>query len=131
MPIRSILCLLACALMLRGVAADQSSHLLDGVTCTVQMSQDGKPKDKDTLVFANGTGSSPGIAKAYAFAPAPYTATRKGADAAFAFTVTSAEHGKVEFKGVISGDQVTGTRTWSKPDKEPIVFNFTGTAGKK
>lgn len=111
-----------------GFAADPASHLLDGITCQVQMAQDGKSRDKDSLVFANGTGSSPGIAKLYQFAPGHYTAARKGHEVTFAFAVTSAEHGKVEFTGVISGTTVTGTRTWSKPDKDPIVFTFTGTA---
>jgi hypothetical protein len=111
-----------------GFAADPASHLLDGITCQLQMAQDGKPRDKDSLVFANGTGTSPGIAKQYQFAPGPYTATRKGQEVTFTVAVMSAEHGTVEFTGVISGATVTGKRTWSKPDKDPIVFTFTGTA---
>jgi hypothetical protein len=92
------------------------------------MEQDGKPRDKDSLVFANGTGSSPGIAKQYQFAPGPYTAVKKGQEMTYTFSVTSAEHGTVEFTGVISGTTVTGKRTWSKPDKDPIVYTFSGTA---
>jgi hypothetical protein len=119
----ALLCLLATG----GWAADPASRLLDGITCQVHMEQDGKARDTDSLVFAHGNGSSPGIAKQYQFAPGPYTATIKGQQATFAFTVSSAEHGTVAFTGVISGATVTGKRTWSKPDKDPIVFTFTGT----
>jgi len=123
----SLLCALLCLLAAGGFAADPNAHLLDGITCQVQMEQDGKPRDKDSLVFANGNGSSPGIAKQYQFAPGPYTATKKGQDVTFSFAVMSAEHGTVAFTGVISGAKVTGKRTWSKPDKDPIVFTFSGT----
>ncbi len=123
----SLLCALLCLLAAHGSAADPASHLLDGITCQVHMAQDGKPRDNDSLVFANGSGTSPGIAKQYQFAPGPYTATKMGQEVTFTFAVMSAEHGKVEFTGVISGATVTGKRSWSKPDKEPIVFTFSGT----
>ena len=123
----SLLIALLCLLAAGGLAADPASHLLDGITCQVHMEQDGKPRDTDSLVFANGNGSSPGIAKQYQFTPGTYTATKKGQEVTFTFAVTSAEHGKVEFTGVFSGATVTGKRTWSKPDKDPIVFTFTGT----
>jgi hypothetical protein len=123
----SLLCALLCLLVTGGFAADPAGHLLDGITCQVHMEQDGKPRDTDSLVFVNGNGSSPGIAKQYQFAPGPYSATKKGQEVNFTFAVMSAEHGKVEFTGVISGAKVTGKRTWSKPDKDPIIFTFTGT----
>lgn len=118
-----VLSLFACC----GYGADPLQHLLDGISCPVQMSQNGSPKDKDILVFADGTGSAPGLAKAYQFDPGPYAATKAGQKITFSFTVTSAEHGKVEFTGVITGTTVTGKRVWSKNDNKPIEFTFTGT----
>jgi hypothetical protein len=130
MLLRYALTLVLASWAFRGVCADQLQHLLDGVTCQVRMSHDGSTQDKDTLVFSDGTGVAPGLAKAYQFDPGPYTVTRSGQDAAFAFTLTSAEHGQVAFTGVITGATVTGKRVWTKNANKPIVFTFTGTVAK-
>jgi len=101
---------------------------LDGKTFAVQMMDGDKKMDADAIVFANGFGESPGIAKRYKFEKGKCTTTTVAGGVTFTFAVTSGEHGNVEFTGTVAKDgSISGKRTWSKPDKPPIVHTFTGT----
>ena len=111
-------------------AAD--SGPLDGVTASVAFSDKaGKKQGSDKLVFAAGKLALPGLQKQFAFTPAAYTVVQdKDGTVEFKATLTSTEHGSLAISGKIAKQQVTGTRSWSKPGKEAIEHSFSGTAKK-
>jgi len=118
------LILLAFAAVLSTVAA--ASGPLDGKTIAVAFSEGAKAMDQDQLVFAAGKLGLPGCEKQFGFAPAAYTAkpAAKG-KAAFEAVLTSTKHGTLAVTGLITeAGTVEGTRTWSKPGKDPIVHTF-------
>jgi hypothetical protein len=93
----------------------------------VTFTEDGKAQDADILVLADGKLALPGLGQRYAFAPAACKAKPgKGGAVTFTATLTSAQHGSLAVAGTVTGHTVTGTRTWSKPGKPPIVHQFTG-----
>lgn len=101
---------------------------LDGATVEVRFEATGKGGGTDRLVFADGTVAAPGIRRRFGFEPAPY-AVERGPDAAIVTaTMTSAAHGEVVFTmTIVPSGEITGTRVWSKPGKDPIEHPFTGT----
>jgi hypothetical protein len=104
---------------------------LDGRTIAVAFTDErGKAQDTDELVFAKGALALPALDKRYHFAAAPCTVTRDAKGAAFTATLTSEEHGRIVIAGTIAGGTATGTRTWLKNDKDPIVHAFTGSTVK-
>jgi len=124
-PWFAVLVIAALALWSSDLAAAASP--LDGKTFAVQMMDGDKKMDADSIVFANGFGESPGIAKRYKFQKGKCTTASAAAGVTFTFAVVSPENGNVEFTGTVAKDgSITGKRTWSKPDKPPIVHTFTG-----
>jgi len=115
------------AAVLVAAAGGANAAALDGMRFNVQFSADGKTQDKDVIVFDAGKAACPGIANQFQFTPAAYTSERSGESMTFAFTLSSAKHGAVAVTGSIARNgAVSGTRTWSKPDKDPIAHTFTG-----
>jgi hypothetical protein len=117
---------LLCLAALAGAAAGP----LDGSSFAIQLASDGKAQGADVLAFAGGEADCVAAARKYAYAKAAYQAEKQGKAWSFRFTMTSAEHGDLAFAGRITAEGVTGTRTWSKPGKTPIVHTFTGTPAK-
>jgi hypothetical protein len=110
------------------VAADAP---LDGrsFTITLVAEDSGKTQGQDLLRFAEGHGECQNAGRKYGYAKGLCTTTagRKKGDLGFRFVMTSAEHGELLVIGTVSGGSVSGTRTWSKPGKTPIVHRFSGT----
>lgn len=125
--IRHLSCLvLLCLAALAGAAAGP----LDGASFAIQLTGEGKAQGGDVLGFAAGEGDCATAAKKYAYAKGPYKAEKQGKAWTFRFTMSSGEHGDLAFEGRITAEGVSGTRTWSKPGKTPIVHTFTGTPAK-
>jgi hypothetical protein len=103
-----------------------AEHRLDGNSLSVAFSEAGKTLDHDLVVFADGKAELPGLAKKYAFTAAPYTIDVKGKAVTFTCTLISTKHGKIVVTGTIENDKVSGTRTWSKADKDSIEHTFVG-----
>lgn len=103
---------------------------LDGRSFVVELAEEdgGKPQGKDTIAFAGGSGDCEQAGKKYGYAKGLYKAMKgKNKDEVlFRFTMTSAEHGELLFEGAVQGGAITGKRTWTKPNKPPIVHRFTG-----
>lgn len=118
------LTLLCLAAVLSTAAA--AAGPLDGRSIAVAFSEGDQAMDQDHLVFAEGKLGLPGCEKQFGFGSAAYTAkpAAKG-KAAFEAVLTSAKHGNLAVTGLITEDgTVEGTRTWSKPGKDPIVHTF-------
>lgn len=105
---------------------------LDGRSFTIDLVEEAGGKaegtGKDTLRFADGFGDCGHASKSYGYAKGMYKVMKgKNKDQMlFRFTMTSAEHGELLFAGTVQGRTITGTRTWSKPNKPAIVHRFTG-----
>ena len=106
---------------------DAAAAPLDGQKYAIELKEGEKPQGKDTIDFAAGKGDCLTAGAKYKYEKGAYTATKGAKGVAFTFTMVSAEHGQLVITGTITGDTVTGTRTWSKPDKQPLVHSFTGT----
>jgi hypothetical protein len=125
-----ILALCSAAALFAALHAAQAPSL-DGRTIAVAFTDgQGKAQDKDELVFAKGTLALPALDKRYHFAAAPCTVTTEPKGTAFTATLTSQEHGRIVIAGTIAGGTATGTRTWLKNDKDPIVHAFTGSVAR-
>jgi hypothetical protein len=117
---------LLCLAALAGAAVGP----LDGSSFAIQLASEGKAQGSDVLSFAGGEADCAAAAGKYAYAKAAYQAEKQGKAWTFRFTMTSGEHGDLAFQGKITAEGVTGTRTWSKPGKTPIVHTFAGTPAK-
>jgi hypothetical protein len=129
-----IACLLAFLWFSTTTFAHGAQISLDGKQFAIDLQADAedkqdkkaKPPGSDTIVFAEGKGDCVLAGKAFGYDKAAYTATAKGKDVEFTFTMTSTKHGELRLSGVISGKTITGQRVWSKPSKTPITHTFTG-----
>ena len=122
LPIVVLLCLAA--------LASAAAGPLDRSSFAIQLTGEGKGQGSDVLAFVGGEGDCATSGKKYAYAKGAYKAEKQGKAWNFRFTMSSAEHGDLAFEGKITADGVTGTRTWSKPGKPPIVHTFIGTPAK-
>ena len=122
-----LVALLAC---LPTAARAAAAPTLDGRSFAVELVEEdsGKAQGKDTVGFAAGFGECENAGKKYGYAKGMCKAMKgKNKDEVlFRFTMTSAEHGELLFEGTVQGRAITGKRTWSKPNKPPIVHRFTG-----
>ena len=100
---------------------------LDGQRFAIDVKEGEKSQGKDTIVFAAGKGDCLTASAKYKYEKGAYTATKTAQGTTITFTMMSAENSQLVVTGTIAGDTITGTRTWSKPDKKPIVHHFTGT----
>ena len=113
------------------VTVTASAADLDGRQFTVTMNDGKRDLPAEQLEFADGKLGAPAIRERYGFADTPYTCTRIKAGAEIAATFTSTKHGQLVITGTVAQDgSISGTRTWSKPDKQPIVHTFTGAVVK-
>ena len=90
----------------------------------------GKAQGTDVLSFAAATGECQAAAQKFGYAKGLCTVAKAANGPAgglsFRFTMSSAEHGELRFQGVVKGEVVEVTRTWSKPGKSAIVHRFSG-----
>ena len=105
---------------------------LDGRTFAVELVAEGGAKaegtGKDVISFIAGfaTCEQAGSKYGYAKGACKVMKGKNKDEMVFRFTMTSAEHGELVFEGTIQGTAISGKRTWSKPDKRPIVHRFSG-----
>jgi hypothetical protein len=94
-------------------AAPPSSSL-DGMTFVAQSGEKGKQaSNKDTIVFRNGRFLSEGC-NPYGFGNAPYQATVDGATVRFHAETHSPTHGNMVWDGIVRGDTIEATNTWTR-----------------
>ena len=105
---------------------------LDGQRFAIELKEGEKPQGKDTIVFAAGIGDCLTAGAKYKYEKGAYTVTKAktGKSLSFTFTMISVEHGQLVFTGTVTGEEIEGTRTWSKPDKQPTIHHFTGRLAK-
>jgi hypothetical protein len=100
---------------------------LDGQRFAIDLKEGEKSQGKDTIVFAAGKGDCLTAGTKYKYEKGTYTTTKTPQGMTVTFTMMSVEHGQLVVTGTVIGNAITGTRTWSKPDKKPLVHQFTGT----
>jgi hypothetical protein len=101
-----------------GTASSPSAALpsssLDGMTFVAQSGEKGKQaSNKDTIVFRNGRFLSEGC-NPYGFGNAPYQATVDGATVRFHAETHSPTHGNMVWDGIVRGDTIEATNTWTR-----------------
>lgn len=100
---------------------------LDGKTFAVKVTEhgkDGAPSD-DELIFKDGTFFSSDCEQ-YGFSPAPYSASTDSGTTTFESTLLSEKEGKTQWKGTVTGDDITGTFVWSKEGQDSITYHYEG-----
>lgn len=95
-------------------SAAPPSSSLDGMTFVAQSGEKGKQaSNKDTIVFRNGRFLSEGC-NPYGFGDAPYQATVDGATVRFHAETHSPTHGNMVWDGIVRGDTIEATNTWTR-----------------
>lgn len=95
-------------------SAAPPSSSLDGMTFVAQSGEKGKQaSNKDTMVFRNGRFLSEGC-NPYGFGDAPYQATVDGATVRFHAETHSPTHGNMVWNGIVRGDTIEATNTWTR-----------------
>lgn len=90
------------------------SSSLDGMTFVAQSGEKGKQaSNKDSIVFRNGRFLSEGC-NPYGFGSAPYQATNDGATVRFHAETHSPTHGNMVWDGIVRGDTIEATNTWTR-----------------
>lgn len=89
------------------------------------------PEDdkKDVLTFAKGKFHS-SLCDKYGFGKGNYTTTPSGDGTAFRAETTSARHGNMAWSGVVKGNRLEGSYTWTKKGwfrTKTKTKNFTAT----
>jgi hypothetical protein len=109
---------LACCLVLWVAPAQpqEPSQLLDGKTFTGLNGEKGSnldPDEAEEIVFANGRFIST-TCNRYNFSDAAYSASEIGNEIHFHAVTLSPTHGKIEWRGIVRGDEAEMTFIWTK-----------------
>ena len=87
---------------------------LDGLQFKGQTGEQGKGSNtEDTITFKDGQFRSLSCEN-WGFGPAPYSVKKEGESYHFSATLLSPDHGKLEWKGTITGDTAEATFRWLK-----------------
>ena len=103
-------------LFVHPVLALELSHLLDGKTFTGFNGEKGQeldPNEEEEIVFDNGRFVSTTCNK-YNFSDVAYFAEKAGDGIHFEAVTLSPTHGKIEWQGVVQGNQADVTFVWTK-----------------
>jgi hypothetical protein len=103
-------------LFINPAIAAETPHLLDGKTFTGFNGEKGQqldPDEAEEIVFSNGRFISTTCNK-YNFSDAVYSASEVGDSVHFQVVTLSPTHGKIEWQGVVHGDQAEVTFVWTK-----------------
>lgn len=111
------------------IHAQQAQGLLDGKKFTVQLMQGDKMDSKETIVFANGT-MDPLDCHQYGFTATSYQAKNTAGMLTWVCITKSDKEGTMAWQGKISGDQIDGSVSWTKPGQAVINYTFKGTIVK-
>jgi hypothetical protein len=92
--------------------SDSKFRALDGMQFKGVTGEQGKGKDhEDTISFKDGVFRSLDCEE-WGFGPAPYTVEKSANSYHFSATLLSAERGKLEWRGTITGDTAEATFHW-------------------
>ena len=113
------------AALLLGSAVDAAGNgKLDGKTFQGAMVEDGTDKlVHDTLSFDKGMFHS-SACDSFGFGKASYTIKPDGS---FEATTLSEKEGTMQWRGMVSGNLISGEVLWLKPGKEPVSYTIRGT----
>ena len=85
-----------------------------------------KHDNSEDLTFTKKTVEG-SICLQYGFEKAIYTRSKNKKDIwQFSCTMQSKEHGKMVWKGVKDGEQISGAYLWTKQGQDPINYTFKG-----
>lgn len=99
---------------------------LNGKHYTITISTGGNVDGTEVFSFTDKTAESDECLK-YGFAASEYTCS-PAADGSlqFATTMTSAQEGRMDWKGTVGPDRISGSFVWSKPGQADINYTFEG-----
>jgi len=93
---------------------------------TLSPSDTGGKQFDEVLTFANNQLSAKVMAT-HGFGPAPYDEDIRGlGQSKFSCKQTSDTEGKIDWQGYTTGQDLTGTMTWTKKDGSVVHYDFTG-----
>lgn len=99
---------------------------LNGKHYAITISTGGKVDGTEVFSFTDKTAESDECLK-YGFAASEYTCS-PAADGSlqFATTMTSSQEGRMDWKGTVGPDRISGSFVWSKPGQADINYTFEG-----
>jgi hypothetical protein len=111
-------------------AAADKGGILDGKSFVGECGEKGKTTgEKEEVHFANGKFHSVAC-DPHGFGDGPYTATASGGAISWTAETTSEKEGKMQWKGTVKGDNLTGTFVWTKTGQAPAEYWVKGTQKK-
>jgi hypothetical protein len=112
------------ALLLGSAVHAAGKGTLDGKTFQGAMVEEGTDKlVHDTISFDKGMFHS-AACDAYGFGKASYTIKPDGS---FEATTLSDNEGTMQWRGMVSGNLISGDALWLKPGKAPVRYTIHGT----
>ena len=101
--------------------------LLEGKTFTAEIKESGKDGETtpDEIIFTDGTFHSADCDQ-HGFEPSSYEAREDDGMILFTSTSTSAAEGKIDWKGMVTGNSIKGIFIWQKEGQNPITYQFSG-----
>ena len=116
---------MAFGLTASGVASAKTD-LLDGKVFVGQVGKIGKARgDKDQFVFQGGTFHSTAC-DPHGFKAVEYTADQTAQAVAFQAESANLKKETMLWRGMVQGDQISGTAVWERPGKKPAEYWFKG-----
>lgn len=99
---------------LSAASPDAEPVVLDGMVFVGHVGPVGQAANgEDEIVFQDGLFLSTSCVK-YGFGSAPYEASMKGDVIVFSATVKSPKHGQIDWHGMIRGEDIQASYTWTK-----------------
>lgn len=112
----------------KSAAAPFSCDQLKGKQYTITIYTGGKIDGTEIFSFHEKTAESDECLK-YGFTAAEYTCSpASDGSLQFATTMTSEQEGRMDWKGTVGPDKISGTFVWSKPGQADIHYTFEGPA---
>ncbi|MGH9316043.1 MAG: hypothetical protein ACRD1P_02895 [Thermoanaerobaculia bacterium] len=111
-------------------AAAEKGRILDGKSFVGECGEKGKTAgEKEEIHFFNGKFRSVAC-DPHGFGDAPYTVMPSGGGIGWTAETTSEKEGKMQWKGTVKGDTLTGTFVWMRAGRAPIEYWVKGTLKK-
>ena len=111
-----------------GKAMAAKAGMLDGTKWTVELMspKKGAKSQPDTLAFEKGMFDS-SACHAFGFGNGKYRGKKENAGAmGFSATTMSGKSGKMQWKGTVKGDAVSGTLLWTPKKGKAETWKFSG-----
>lgn len=106
-----------------------ASSALDGMKFAGTVTEEGKQKGDEDILFFDGGAFVSEACVPYGFGKAPYSATGEKDGVAWHCEVPSTKHQgeKLIWDGIVKGDKLTGTMLWVKADGKTITYSIQAT----